>query len=98
MEGKGEELGRGESKNINPHSTSSRESGEFARFGVGRFKPNKADLDYCRSLELSEPLAIIRAGFVIYHEDHQSLHTEERWSELFRGWVEKNIVPPVRGE
>ncbi|MDA9095388.1 hypothetical protein N9J88_03230 [Porticoccaceae bacterium] len=98
VEGKGEELGRGEFKNINPHNASSRESGEFARFGVGRFKPIQSDVDYCCSLELSEPFAIIKAGFIVYHEDHQSVYTAERWSELFRGWVEKNIIPQVSGE
>ena len=96
-ERKGKELKSGESKNINSIHAPAR-AGEFAKFGLGRFKPTQADLDYCNSLELSEPLPIIIAGFNVYHEDHQSLHTAERWSELFRGWVEKNIVPPVRGE
>ncbi len=96
-ERKGKELKSGESKNINSNNAHAR-AGEFAKFGVDRFKPSSDDLEYCEQLELAEPIAIITAGFVVYHEDRQSLHTEQRWSELFRGWVEKNIVPPVNGE
>ena len=70
-------------------------SGELAQFGLGRFNPSLEDMDYCESLELAEPLQLIIAHFRIHHSELMTLATESHWSRLFRGWVERNRLPPA---
>ena len=69
-------------------------AGEFAQFGLGRFNPSLEDMAYCESLELAEPLELIIAHFKVHHSELMTLTTESHWSRLFRGWVEKNRLPP----
>ena len=69
-------------------------AGELAQFGLGRFNPSPEDMAYCKSLELAEPLELIIAHFKVHHSELMTLATESHWSRLFRGWVEKNRLPP----
>jgi hypothetical protein len=98
MEGKGKE-GRGEERILNnKQPIAQARAGELARFGIDRFEPCAGDLEYCESLELSQPMEAITTLFDIHHRGAGTLADENRWSKLFRGWVEKNRLPPVRGE
>ena len=78
----------------NNTSTVKTGAGELAQFGLGRFNPSPEDMAYCKSLELGEPLELIIAHFKVHHSELMTLATESHWSRLFRGWVEKNRLPP----
>lgn len=80
---------------INNSSAPSMKAGEFAQFGIERFTPSQEDMGYCENLELAEPLPVITAHFRVHHAEAVTLASESHWSRLFRGWVERNKLPPA---
>jgi hypothetical protein len=85
---------RGEDITLNNKHSS--RAGEFAVFPVDNFQATPEDLEYCEAMELHEPLDMITMHFRIHHSEAETKTNQAAWSRLFRGWVEKNRMPPPR--
>lgn len=85
---------RREELNLKPITIKPTTPGEFARFAVDRFTPSETDREYCGDLELSQPIDWIVGEFRIWHAESKTECTQSGWSDLLRGWVDKNRLPP----
>ena len=66
--------GKGEERILNnKQPIAQARAGELARFGVDRFEPSAEDLEYCKSLELSQPWEAITTLFDIHHREAMTL-------------------------
>ena len=69
----------------------------LARFGSDRFAPSDQDLVYARRFQYEGPLEMHIASFVLYHKEAGTIGNASYWSKLFKGWIDRNCLPPIQG-
>jgi hypothetical protein len=67
----------------------------LARFSIERYTPSKKDIQYAESLLLDCPLEMVIEHFRLHHTEAGTFGNAKFWSKGFRGWVERNELPPI---
>lgn len=67
----------------------------LARFSIERFTPSPEDIKYAESLLLDCPLEMVIEHFRLHHTEAATFGNAGYWSKTFRGWVERNELPPL---